>query len=439
MKKLLLALLITPAFFTFSQQTFVPDDNFEAFLEGSGLGNGIANDDSVTTANVSGLTDLIVSAQGIADITGIEDFTALTLIIFDGNPIVSADLSGNPSLNYIGMTGCSLTSIDVTQNTLLETLLCATNSLTSIDVSNCPLLEVLNCNVNSLTSLDVSQNTALTELSLNINPVGSLDVTQNTALTELNCVQNGLTLLDVTQNTSLITLDCRSNALTALDVSQNVALEVFFCRANSLTSLDVSASPNLYNFNCSVNALQCLNADNSNDFANPLAPGTYLFVSFGNLSLSCAEVSFPVTANASYIADAGTVFNADCLPPMPDSSVTQNGTLLTADLASAAYQWVDCDDNNNPIPGETSQSFTPTVTGNYAVEITVANACGSTNTNLSDCFLVDYTGLEELLNGEKELVKIIDITGRETEFKPNTPLIFMYSDGSTERVMEIRN
>ena len=63
MKKLLLALLITPVFYSFSQQTCVPDDNFEAWLETNGLGNGIANDDSVTTANISGLSDLIVSAR----------------------------------------------------------------------------------------------------------------------------------------------------------------------------------------------------------------------------------------------------------------------------------------------------------------------------------------------------------------------------------------
>ena len=31
---------------------------------------------------------------------------------------------------------------------------------------------------------------------------------------------------------------------------------------------------------------------------------------------------------------------------------------------------------------------------------------------------------------KRELVKIIDLTGRETEFKPNCPLIYMYSDGT---------
>lgn len=37
----------------------------------------------------------------------------------------------------------------------------------------------------------------------------------------------------------------------------------------------------------------------------------------------------------------------------------------------------------------------------------------------------------------KELIKIVDLLGRETEFKSNTPLIYIYSDGSTERVMEL--
>jgi hypothetical protein len=46
-------------------------------------------------------------------------------------------------------------------------------------------------------------------------------------------------------------------------------------------------------------------------------------------------------------------------------------------------------------------------------------------------------GIEELLQTEKALVKIVDFMGRETEFKPNTPLIFIYSDGTRERVMKL--
>ena len=41
--------------------------------------------------------------------------------------------------------------------------------------------------------------------------------------------------------------------------------------------------------------------------------------------------------------------------------------------------------------------------------------------------------IEELINKDKELVKIIDYMGRETNFKPNTVLIFIYNDGKVEK------
>jgi hypothetical protein len=67
------------------------------------------------------------------------------------------------------------------------------------------------------------------------------------------------------------------------------------------------------------------------------------------------------------------------------------------------------------------------------------------NRELTECEIEElYSGtnpctanIEELILTEKELVKIIDIMGRESEYKPNTPLIFVYSDGTRERVMKI--
>ncbi|MBT3611588.1 MAG: hypothetical protein HN522_01420, partial [Flavobacteriales bacterium] len=75
MKKLLLILLCLPMI-GFGQQTYVPDDNFEAYLEANGMGNSIANDDYVTTANINTVSNLNVQALSISDLTGIEDFTA---------------------------------------------------------------------------------------------------------------------------------------------------------------------------------------------------------------------------------------------------------------------------------------------------------------------------------------------------------------------------
>jgi uncharacterized Ntn-hydrolase superfamily protein len=45
--------------------------------------------------------------------------------------------------------------------------------------------------------------------------------------------------------------------------------------------------------------------------------------------------------------------------------------------------------------------------------------------------------IEELINKDKELVKIIDYMGRETNFKPNTVLIYIYNDGTVEKKVVI--
>lgn len=73
-----------------------------------------------------------------------------------------------------------------------------------------------------------------------------------------------------------------------------------------------------------------------------------------------------------------------------DTSVTQNGGLFTANQANAAYQWVDCDSNFAPIPGETGQSYTASMTITVAVEVTVGNC-----TETSSCYEIIFFGLDE--------------------------------------------
>lgn len=75
---------------------------------------------------------------------------------------------------------------------------------------------------------------------------------------------------------------------------------------------------------------------------------------------------------------------------IPNSTVTsQNGT-LTAATNGVTYQWIDCT-NDEPIPGETNQSFTPTVSGNYAVQLTNGSCV-----NTSECTNIQVVGISEL-------------------------------------------
>lgn len=86
----------------------------------------------------------------------------------------------------------------------------------------------------------------------------------------------------------------------------------------------------------------------------------------------------------AYMATVGGFVNVD-------NSVTQTGSMLTANQASASYQWINCDTNSS-ISGATFQSYMPTVSGNYAVEIT-----SGTCTEVSDCFVFDTLGLDDFL------------------------------------------
>ena len=77
-----------------------------------------------------------------------------------------------------------------------------------------------------------------------------------------------------------------------------------------------------------------------------------------------------------------------------DNSVTQtNGVNLMANTMGAIYQWIDCEDDNLPIVGETNQSFIATDNGDYAVIIT-ENGCSDT----SDCVIIDNVGIVEVTN-----------------------------------------
>jgi len=74
---------------------------------------------------------------------------------------------------------------------------------------------------------------------------------------------------------------------------------------------------------------------------------------------------------------------------MPDGTVTDTAPTYTANATGATYQWIDCD-TNMPISMETNQSFTATISGNYAVEVT-ENGCTIT----SSCFMFQLLDIEE--------------------------------------------
>ncbi len=79
----------------------------------------------------------------------------------------------------------------------------------------------------------------------------------------------------------------------------------------------------------------------------------------------------------------GTAFSA---------MIIEEEDTISANVPNAEYQWLDCNNNYEPIPGETNQEFTVINTkGDYAVQITL-DGCQS----ISECYYLDTTtGVED--------------------------------------------
>ena len=193
----------------FVSEMAFPDENFRNWL----LSQDYGKSGYITAAGLAGVKTIIVNKMSIADLKGIEYFTAL---------------------NELNCSNNKLTALDLSANKALETLHCNNNQLTALDMSANTALRNLNCYSNQLTALDVSKNEALVLLNCSNNALSALDVKANTALRVLYCYDNQLTALDVSKNMALEEMLCYDNKLTTLDVSKNTALTILYCYGNQI-------------------------------------------------------------------------------------------------------------------------------------------------------------------------------------------------------------
>lgn len=114
-----------------------------------------------------------------------------------------------------------------------------------------------------------------------------------------------------------------------------------------------------------------INAATGEIIPSTSTPGTY-------------TVNYDIAASASCPAyNTNTTVTVEI---MPVAGVTQNSGVLSAAQSGATYRWYLCP--NTLLSGETNQSYTPTVVGDYKVDVTlgsftVTSAC-VTVTTLSD-------------------------------------------------------
>ena len=161
MKNQILVLLLCFPLLGVAQKTYVPDDNFESYLENYGMGDGIYANDSVLTSSINTVDTLFINNMFISNLTGIEDFIALVFLECINNQIDSLDFSNNVALVWLSCWSNQLTYLNISSNTALTMLNCSSNQLSNLDVTSNILLLNISCGSNQLTTLNISQNTII--------------------------------------------------------------------------------------------------------------------------------------------------------------------------------------------------------------------------------------------------------------------------------------
>ena len=368
-------------------ETYVPDNNFEAFLEANGMGNGVANDDAVTTANISSVTELALINQGVADLTGIERFTSLQSIgMILTNPITTADFSNNTNLTEI---------------------IVQTSTLTSINVDNLSSLTNLALNNANISSIDLSDLTALTDLNLSSSSISTIDLSNNPALRELYMPNSSLSSLDVSTNTNLRQLDISNTNVSSLDISSNLQLDrLDIANLDNITTLD------LRNF-ANINFLDISNMDNLQwvDLRN------------GNNTTLTTEFRATNTPNLKLISVEDRAYSITTWGNVDDSSIFQ-------ELDPETY----VPDGDFEAFLESNGMGNGTYNDDY---VNTGSIITVTSLNISGQLIQDLTGIEgfvalETLNVSNNSINTIDVSNL-------TSLEFLNANGTSLTSIDVSN
>ncbi len=121
-------------------ETNFPDDNFRSYVTQFDTdGDGAFSDEELGK-----VTYISCENMNIADLTGIEHFTALETLSCVENKLMELDISHNTSLTVLGCNSNKLTKLDVSHNTALTDLYCFHNHLSGLDISSNTALYVSN-------------------------------------------------------------------------------------------------------------------------------------------------------------------------------------------------------------------------------------------------------------------------------------------------------
>ncbi|MBO3116743.1 leucine-rich repeat domain-containing protein [Winogradskyella sp. DF17] len=266
--------------------TYIPDDNFEQYLIDQNIDSDGTLNNFVSTADIVGIDILNIPNLAIADLTGIEDFTALEDLNVSNNALTSLNLSSNVSLQTLNCSSNNIEQLDLTANAALISLTCNTSNLSRLNIAS--------GNNNNLADFNAQNNPTLFCITVDNAVLGNIPATwqidgiadynddcENNRFTAIpdpffeqalidlghDDVIDGLVLTSAIETLQilevgnksiqdltgiqdfrlLVELDCSSNFLEALDISNMLFLERLNCSSNFLQTNDINGVDGVFN------------------------------------------------------------------------------------------------------------------------------------------------------------------------------------------------
>ncbi|MDG1477902.1 MAG: T9SS type A sorting domain-containing protein [Vicingaceae bacterium] len=374
--------------------------------------------DLVTGITVTGLNNLehfkgaTMGSLTTLDFSGLANLNVVHLS-YNVDLLTSLNVSNCPNLNYLKVRSQALTNLNITGTNNLITLIVNETNLASLDVTTQTMLETLKVkSCDSITGVvGISNSSNLINLRADNADLftGDFDFADYDAANFLRFEVDGTKVTSV-NNWSMLGASADrikvDNARLTLSNAAQIAGEV--TGTNTLTFDDQTrwGGDTIY-----VGGMTDFPGEDTIDIGGTMVATTFsLYDDAGaqvGVSNNTGNFMFPNLADTgAYYVDminpgAAPANNAVNLRtdtfwvqtcPALDKTTSVALTTITVGQTAAAYQWLDCDNGNAVIAGATSQSYTATANGNYAVEMTLGGVCKDT----SVCVNIATVGLDEL-------------------------------------------
>ena len=174
---------------------------------------------STNKALIESITTIDLSVTDIADLKGIEYFTATEKLYCIGTKITDFScISKLIKLKSFRCDNSQFTTLDLSKLTLLESVTCRDCKLTTLNVSQLVNLTTLYCDGNKLETLDLSGDVKLEDLMCHGNQLTSLDLSKLTELNQLRCQENRLSAIDISKTK----LNLQSNVYVGSQTSDGI-------------------------------------------------------------------------------------------------------------------------------------------------------------------------------------------------------------------------